>query len=112
MHPFQYGKTSLSTWYSSFGGSGFSRRGSRALCSDGKIRSLSYLAQQADTFFSVPAAVKVGRRYVRGYVCTEEAASGQRAIAFRHLFGQDDILPKWPDKFTAEHDELLKEAAA
>lgn len=107
---FEYGKTSLSTWQSSFGGSGFERRGSRALCSDGKVRSLSYLAQQADTYFSIPAAVKVGRKYVRGYVCTEESESGQRAVAFRHLVGYEDALPKWPDRFTEEHNNLLKAA--
>jgi hypothetical protein len=47
----------------------------RALCSDGKVRSLARIAQTADTFFSVPAAVKVNGRTVSGYV-TPDADAG------------------------------------
>jgi hypothetical protein len=108
--PFQYGKTSLSTWQSSFGGSGFERGGSRALCSDGKIRALSRLAAQADTWFSIPAGVKVGRKYVTGYVTHDESATGGRVVCFRHHDGQGDILPAWPDKHTAAHEKLMQEA--
>jgi len=49
--------------------------GGRAVCSDGKVRSLARIAQTADTFFSVPAAVKVKGRTVSGYV-TVECRSG------------------------------------
>lgn len=43
----------------------------RALCADGKVRALARIAPTADTFFSVPAAVKVNGRTVSGYVTTE-----------------------------------------
>lgn len=45
--------------------------GGRALCSDGKVRALARIAQTADTFFSIPAAVKVNGRTVSGYVTCE-----------------------------------------
>lgn len=46
-----------------------------AMCSDGKVRTLKRIAQTADTFFSVPASVNVGKRTVSGYV-TVECRSG------------------------------------
>jgi len=49
--------------------------GGRALCTDGKVRSLARIATTADTFYSVPAAVKVKGRTVSGYV-TVECRSG------------------------------------
>lgn len=48
-------------------------RGGRAMCSDGKVRNLKRIAQTADTFFSIPAAVNVGKRTVSGYVTVETA---------------------------------------
>lgn len=42
--------------------------GGAALCSDGKVRKLKRIAITADTFFSVPAAVKVKGKTVSGYV--------------------------------------------
>ena len=45
----------------------------RAMCSDGKVRALARIAQTADTFFSVPAAVKVQGRTVAGYITVETA---------------------------------------
>lgn len=47
----------------------------RAMCSDGRVRALARIAQTADTFFSVPAAVKVKGRTVSGYV-TVDTVSG------------------------------------
>jgi hypothetical protein len=47
----------------------------RAMCSDGRVRALKRIAQTADTFFSVPAAVTVAGRTVAGYV-TVECATG------------------------------------
>lgn len=43
----------------------------RALCPDGRVRALARIAQTADTFFSVPAAVKVAGRTVTGFVTVE-----------------------------------------
>lgn len=47
----------------------------RALCSDGRLRALKRIAETADTFFSVPAAVTVKGRTVAGYV-TVKTVSG------------------------------------
>lgn len=47
------------------------RRGTRALCSDGKVRSVVRISETADTFFSIPAAVKVNGKTVSGYVTLE-----------------------------------------
>lgn len=46
-------------------------RGGRALCSDGKVRALARISVTADTFFSVPASVKVNGRTVSGYVTVQ-----------------------------------------
>lgn len=46
----------------------------RALCPDGKVRRLARISQTADTFFSIPAAVQVGRKTVSGYVTIETVA--------------------------------------
>ena len=82
----------------------FRRTGSRVLCSDGKIRSLAYLAQTSDTFFSIPAAIRVNGKYVTGYVTTEEASPESQgykvkrcAHTFRQHDGQEGILPPWSD---------------
>lgn len=44
----------------------------KALCSDGKIRSLKRIAQTADTFFSVPASVVVKGKTVAGYISLDD----------------------------------------
>lgn len=86
----------------------FVARGSRVLCADGKIRALSRLAQTADTFFSVPAAIKfnIGKQRVTvsGYVTTEETKGADnqyhRVVCFRQHNGQENktknLLPAWP----------------
>jgi len=43
----------------------------RVLCSDGKVRALARIASTADTFFSIPATVKVNGKTVSGYVTIE-----------------------------------------
>jgi hypothetical protein len=47
----------------------------RVMCSDGKVRTVRRIAETADTFFSVPCAVKVSGRTVSGYL-TVETRSG------------------------------------
>lgn len=47
----------------------------RVLCSDGRVRKVSRISQTADTFFSVPCAVKVKGRTVSGYL-TIDTLSG------------------------------------
>jgi hypothetical protein len=42
--------------------------GGHVMCSDGKVRKISRISQTADTFFSIPASVKVKGKTVAGYV--------------------------------------------
>lgn len=44
------------------------------LCSDGKTRKTQYMAQTADTFFSVRCSVVVKSKTVSGYMTIETAA--------------------------------------
>ena len=85
----------------------FEDAGHRLLCSDGVIRAAK-LAVTADTFFSVPASIRIKGKYVSGYYTTEEQRyiPGEKteppfltAHVFRHHDGQDDrhSLPAWPD---------------
>lgn len=73
--------------------------GGKAMCSDGKVRKLIRISETADTFFSVPAAVKVGTKKVSGYVTVD---------AFNFTFEQTivrfvavktgknhNLLPEW-----------------
>lgn len=58
----------------------------RARCSDGVTRSLSRIAQTADTFFSIPAAVQV-----RGK--TSETDDGDKYVAFRpYLYRKNAVM--------------------
>ena len=57
------------------------RNGNRLLCADGKIRAAE-LAQTPDTFFSIPASVRVCGKWVSGYATTDER-DGQRVHTFR-----------------------------
>jgi hypothetical protein len=43
----------------------------KALCSDGKVRKVCRISSTPDTFFSIPAAVKVKGKTVSGYITTE-----------------------------------------
>jgi hypothetical protein len=63
----QYAKT---TYLESQMPWGFYSKG-RALCPDGKVRTLKRIAESADTFFSVPAAVTYKGKTVAGYVTVE-----------------------------------------
>lgn len=45
----------------------------RVICSDGTVRTTKRMSQTADTFFSVPAAVRVNGKTVSGYVTFETA---------------------------------------
>jgi hypothetical protein len=66
------------------------------------------LKDSPDTYFSIPAAIVAGKKYVSGYVTTEEDESGNAAFAFRaHT---ETGFVRWPDKFTAEHNALVAKA--
>lgn len=76
--------TTQTTW------SGYVR--ARALCPDGKVRATTRLGPSADTFFSVPAAVKAHGRTVSGFI----------------TIGDDDAVVFTP---TGKNADLVKEAA-
>ena len=68
----QYGKgtflTRESHWHECVGG--------RALCSDGKLRSIQHVSAP-DTFFSIPCSVQVKGKTVRGFVSIRHDLDGQ-----------------------------------
>lgn len=55
-----------------FGVFGSAFRGGRAKCQDGSVRTLVRISETADTFFSVPAAVKVQGRTVSGFITVDD----------------------------------------
>lgn len=57
------------------------RNGNRLLCADGKVRAAE-LAQTPDTYFSIPASVRVKGKRITGYATTDER-DGQRVHTFR-----------------------------
>ena len=76
--------------------------GGAALCADGKVRKLKRIAQTADTFFSVPAAVNVGKRTVAGYI-TVECLSGSSV----YVDESDPMVVKFVAyTYRANHDAL------
>lgn len=42
--------------------------GGRAVCPDGKVRALAWIASCADSYWTIPAAVKVKGKKVTGFV--------------------------------------------
>ena len=71
------------------------RTGHRLLCADGVIRAAE-LAPTADTFFSVPASIRIKGKSISGYATVEENSSGNPVYAFRHHTDQNTSLPEWP----------------
>ena len=54
----------------------------KALCADG-VRRTAWITAPADTFFSIPARVKVKGRTVSGYITGREAEDGGADYEFR-----------------------------
>jgi len=111
MSPQTYGKTKVTTYYP---WGLMTAKGTRLLCSDGVIRAPHRLASNADTFFSVPAAMRIKGKYVTGYMTTEETkvAPYVRAYVFRQHTGEGEMLPAWPSSFAPEMDALISKAYA
>ena len=66
----------------------------RALCSDGVVRALARISGTADTFFSIPASVKVSGRTVSGYVTFQTRSD--ELIFVAHQYGRNGhLLPRW-----------------
>ena len=62
--------------------------GGKAMCADGKARMLARISMTADTWFSIPAAVKARGKTVSGYVtfgvCPETGEQFVRFIAYQY----------------------------
>ena len=72
---------------------GFSR--ARALCSDGKVRSVRFSnGGHADTFFSIPGSVRVKGRTVTGYVSleTNEGTEPETVRFHSYTYGKNGSL--------------------
>jgi len=95
------------------------RKGTRLLCSDGTVRSVAYIAQSADTFFSVPTAVRIRGKYITGYATGDEAVHpddmgrARKAYTFRaHTEQPGNPLPQeWPENWTQEKWDLFQPGA-
>lgn len=64
----------------------------RALCQDGKRRT-AWISGEADTYFSIPARVKVHGRTVSGFVTGREAGEGEQDYEFiAYTYGKNGFL--------------------
>lgn len=88
----------------------YTRNGHRLLCGDGVIRAAE-LAQTADSFFSVPASIRIKGKTVSGYMTGEENEKGESVYAFRSHDCHYDKVAKWPDSFTSEYNEMISRAS-
>lgn len=87
----------------------YSRTGHRLLCSDGIIRAAE-LAKSSDTYFSIPAFIRMNGKRISGYATCERDSKWKHEVwAFRHHTNQESILPKW-DSSDIEHDALIAKA--
>jgi hypothetical protein len=86
------------------------RNGHRLLCSDGVIRSAE-LSSTADTYFSVPAFIRIKGDWITGYATCERDSKWEHEVwVFRHHTNQHAPLPKWPSSFEPEFDALISKA--
>jgi hypothetical protein len=88
----------------------FHRSGHRLLCADGTIRAAE-LAQTADTFFSIPASVRINGKRISGYATTDET-EGVRVHTFRPHDKHKEAFPSlaWPASYSEENTNILKKA--
>jgi len=68
----------------------------KALCSDG-VRRTAWISAEADTWFSIPARVKVKGKTVSGYITGREGPNGERDSEFRqYIYGKNaNLLQEW-----------------
>ena len=100
------------TKVSQFSNGLYCRDGNSALCSDGKIRSVR-MAQCADTWFSIPASIRINGKTITGYVSCETqrcSSDNQDIYTFRHHNEQKwkHNLPSWHDFTDEEFDAVLE----
>lgn len=67
----------------------------RVLCVDGVVRPTVRIAASADTFFSVPCAVKVKGKTVAGFLTIDDS-SASRVVRFHaYAYGKNgNLLPE------------------
>lgn len=87
------------------------RNGHRLLCADGIIRSAE-LGETADTFFSIPASVRINGKRISGYASVEKDSTWKTEVyVFRHHTNQNAPLPSWPSSLEPSFDLLIAKAA-
>ena len=88
----------------------FRRCGHRLLCADGVIRAAE-LAQCADTFFSIPASIRIRGKRISGYATTDES-EGVRVYTFCPHDKHKPAFPAlaWPACYSEENAIILKKA--
>lgn len=88
----------------------FWRTGHRLLCADGSIRAAE-LAQCADSFFSIPASVRIRGKRISGYATCDEV-EGVRVHTFRPHDCHKLEFPAlaWPVCYSEENTNILKKA--
>lgn len=86
------------------------RTGHRLLCADGVIRAAE-LAECADTYFSIPASVRIRGKRISGYATSDET-DGVRVHTFRPHDKHKPAFPalEWPASFSEENANILKKA--
>jgi hypothetical protein len=86
----------------------FARCGHRLMCSDGKIRAAE-LASSGDTFFSVPARIRINGKTITGYYTVDTDSNwSKKSHVFRHHTVHNELLPTWPKSNTMEHEKLIE----
>jgi len=86
------------------------RTGHRLLCADGVIRAAE-MAETADTYFSVPASIRIKGKRISGYTSCERDSKWENEVwVFRHHTNQNAPLPPWPSSFEPEFDSLISKA--
>ncbi len=83
------------------------RNGNRLLCADGVIRAAE-LAQAPDTFFSIPAHIRIKGKRIEGYASSDES-KGERVWTFHPMNSEKEAFPflTWPDRSTEENQKTL-----
>lgn len=98
----------------------YNRTGHRLLCSDGEIRAAE-LAPTANTFFSVPASIRINGKRISGYMTAEEQRwiQGEKerepfltCYSFRHHTEQKNPhnLPAWGELSDSAYNQLIESA--
>jgi hypothetical protein len=67
------------------------KNGNRLLCADNIVRAAE-LAQCADTFFSIPASIRIKGKRITGYA-TSDKSNGERVWTFRPMNSEKEAYP-------------------